>query len=174
LLTFFGARLEGVMKERGIRYDVVDALLAAGYDDMVDALARADALHSSLSHLQFAAVTGAFKRIANIARQAERDAPSTGPTPRETLSAGVMEPAEAALWQAFTALQAGAEAALNAGDYRQFYELLTQLKQPVDTFFDEVLVMDPDPEVRRRRLAMLGDIAGLLTRPADLAKLAVG
>ena len=57
---------------------------------------------------------------------------------------------------------------------RRFYALVTRLKQPVDTFFDEVLVMDPDPEVRGRRLAMLRDIAALLTRPADLAKLAVG
>jgi glycyl-tRNA synthetase beta chain len=166
--------LEGVMKERGVRYDVVDAVLAAGYDDMVDALARADALHSSLSHPEFAAVTGAFKRIANIARQAERDAPSTGEATREVSSAGVMEPTEAALWQAFTSLQAEAEAALNAGDYKRFYALVTRLKQPVDTFFDDVLVMDPDPEVRHRRLAMLRDIAALLTRPADLAKLAVG
>ncbi|HKO24555.1 MAG TPA: DALR anticodon-binding domain-containing protein, partial [Chloroflexota bacterium] len=81
---------------------------------------------------------------------------------------------EAALWQAFASLQADAEAALSAGDYKRFYALLTQLKQPVDTFFDKVLVMDPDPEVRHRRLTMLRDIAGLLTRPADLAKLAVG
>jgi glycyl-tRNA synthetase beta subunit len=85
-----------------------------------------------------------------------------------------MEPAEAALWQAFTALQAEAETALNVGDYKQFYALVTWLKQPVDTFFDDVLVMDPDPEVRHRRLAMLRDLSGLLTRPADLAKLAVG
>jgi glycyl-tRNA synthetase beta chain len=131
-------------------------------------------LHSSLSHPQFAAVTGAFKRIANIARQAEREAPSIGATSRETLSAAVMEPGEAALWQAFTSLQAEAEGALNAGDYKRFYALVTRLKQPVDTFFDEVLVMAPDPAVRHRRLAMLRDIAALLTRPADLAKLAVG
>jgi glycyl-tRNA synthetase beta chain len=78
------------------------------------------------------------------------------------------------LWQAFTGLQAEAEAALAVGDYKRFYALVTQLKQQVDTFFDKVLVMDPDPEVRHRRLAMLRDIAGLLTRPADLAKLAVG
>ena len=174
LLTFFGARLDGVMKERGVRYDVVDAVLAAGYDDMVDALARADALHNSLSHPEFAAVTSAFKRIANIARQAGPDAASTGGTTREAISAGMTEPVEAALWQAFTGLQAEAEAALNAGDYKQFYALVTRLKQPVDTFFDEVLVMDPDPEVRHRRLTMLREIAGLLTRPADLAKLAVG
>jgi glycyl-tRNA synthetase beta chain len=141
---------------------------------MVDALARADALHSSLSHPEFAAVTGAFKRIANIARQAEPDAVSTGGTTREAISAGVTEPAEAALWQAFTSLQAEAETALNAGDYKQFYALVPRLKQPVDTFFDDVLVMDPDPAVRRRRLTMLRDIGGLLTRPADLAKLAVG
>ena len=94
------------MQERGVRYDVVDAVLAAGYDDMVDALARADALHRSLSHPQFAAVTGAFKRIANIARPAGPEAMSTGGTTREAISAGVTEPAEAALWQAFTGLQA--------------------------------------------------------------------
>lgn len=180
LLEFFRARLEGVLKDRGIRYDVADAVLSAGFDDMVDALARAEALNTSLHNPDFAAVTGAFKRVANIAARAEpevqvaaaRGAVRETPAAYGGPAAGV--PAEAALWQAFQDLRAEAEAALAAGDYAGFYRLATRLKEPVDSFFEQVLVMDPDPEVRRNRLAMLREIAGLLTRPADLARLAVG
>jgi glycyl-tRNA synthetase beta chain len=69
-------------------------------------------------------------------------------------------------------LRAAAEAVLAAEDYDAFYRLVTGLKEPVDRFFEEVLVMDPDVRVREQRLAMLREIAGLLTRPADLARLA--
>jgi len=71
LLRFFRARLEGAMKERGLRYDVVDAVLAVGYDDMADAVARAEALAHGLRTPEFAVVTSAVKRIVNIAAKAE-------------------------------------------------------------------------------------------------------
>ncbi len=172
LLEFFRARLEGVMKERGFRYDVIEAVLAAGMADPVDALARAEALHSSLTNPEFAAVTSAFKRVANIAAKAEAEGEAVAnAASRETQA---LVPAEAELWQAFSNLRAEAEAALEARDYGEFYRLATRLKQPVDAFFEQVLVMDPNPDVRRNRLAMLKEIAGLLTRPADLAKLTVG
>ena len=172
LLRFFRARLEGAMKERGLRYDVVEAVLAVGYDDMADAVARAEALDRALRTPVFAAVTGAFKRIVNIAAKAE----SAGVD--EDSAAGIdvdaLDAAEAALWQAFLDVRADAERVLASEDYAQFYRLVAALKGPVDAFFAQVLVMDPDPAVRRRRLAMLRDIAALLTRPVDLGKLVMG
>lgn len=174
-LGFLRARLDGLMRERGWRYDVVDAVLAAGYDDIVDALARAEALQSSLARPEFAAVTTAFKRIATIAARAGEDQEDgIDDIVEQDAGAGALAAAEAALWQAFVSVRAQAEQALAARDYRQFYHLATTLKEPIDAFFEQVLVMDPDGEVRRRRLVLLRAIAALLTRPADLQRLAAG
>ncbi len=160
------------MRERGPRHDVVDAVLAAGYDDMTDAVARADALERALGMPEFADVTGAFKRITNIAGKVNGAAAADDLTPETTR--GAMEPAEAALWRAFTNSRSEAEDALAAEDYARFYRLVAGLKGPVDVFFARTLVMDPDPAPRRRRLAMLRAVAVLLARPADLGKLATG
>jgi glycyl-tRNA synthetase beta chain len=175
LREFMRARLEGLLKERGIRYDVVDAVLAAGSDDMCDAVARAEALHAGLGRPDFAAVAAAFKRIANIVDTSHaQEAPPEEPSEQAPGAPPPDVPAEVALWRAFSLLRAEAEALLAAEDYAAFYRLATGLKGPVDTFFVEVLVMDPDPPVRRRRLALLREIAALLTQPADLSRLAVG
>ncbi len=172
LLRFFRARLEVAMKERGLRYDVVEAVLAVGYDDMADAVARAEALAYGLRTPLFAAVTGAVKRIVNIAAKAE-SAGADGDSAAGT-DVDALEPAEAALWHAVVDVRADAERALASEDYARFYQRVAALKGPVDVFFEQVLSMDPDPVVRRRRLFMLRDIAALLTRPADLGKLVMG
>ncbi len=178
LLEFLRARLEGLLRERGRRYDVVDAVLAADDDDPAGAADRATALQHSLDRPAFAAVAAAFKRIANIARKAQADGAAEPPldeTPGDDmLPAPTAPPAERALWEAFERVRPAAEAALAEGRYEDFYDVVTVLKDPVDTFFDAVLVMDPDPDVRRARLALLGRIADLLTRPADLTKVVSG
>ena len=183
LLQFFHARLEGAMRECGLRYDVAEAVLAVGYDDMADAVARAAALAHGLRTPAFASMTGAFKRIVNIAAKAESagagedsaaKAESGGEDNAAGTDVGVLEPAEAALWQAFLDVRADAERALASEDYARFYQFVAALKGPVDAFFAQALIMDPDPAVRRRRFAMLRDLTALLTRPADLGKLAMG
>lgn len=171
LRDFIGARLEVQLRERGLRHDVVEAVLAAGFDDLTDAVKRAEALSRAMAAPAFASVTVSFKRVANISArpdEAPLPAASDTPTPDPTV------PAEVALWEAFTGLRGAAEAALAHRDYDRFYQIVGRLKQPVDAFFDAVLVMDPDPAVRHGRLAMLRSIAGLLTRPADLGRLTVG
>ncbi len=178
LLEFLRARLDGLLRERRRRYDVVDAVLAADDDDPADAAVRATALQHSLDRPAFAAVAAAFKRIANIARKAQADG-DADPALDEALDddtgpASSAPPAERALWEAFERVRPDAEAALAEGRYEDFYDVVTVLKDPVDTFFDAVLVMDPDPDVRRARLALLGRIADLLTRPADLTKVVSG
>ena len=172
LRRFFRARLEGAMKERGLRYDVVEAVLAVGYDDMADAMARAEALAHGLRTPEFAAVTGAVKRIVNIAAKAE-SAGADGDSAAGT-DIGALELAEAALWHAVVDVRADAEHALASEDYARFYQRVAALKGPVDVFFEQVLIMDSDPVVRRRRLITLRDLAALLTRPADLGKLVMG
>lgn len=168
LLEFFRARVETQLRERGLRHDVVDAVLAAGFDDLADAVRRAEALSASLEDPEFAAVTGAFKRVANLAlKNAAEAAPAVDPA--------LLEPgAEFDLWDAFQAMRAEAEEALARGEYLDFYRISRRLKEPVDAFLDTVRVMVEDEAVRNNRLALLKAVAELLSRPADLAKLAVG
>ncbi|MFO7172741.1 MAG: glycine--tRNA ligase subunit beta [Bacillota bacterium] len=170
LLDFFRVRLEGLLREQGHRPDVVDAVLAAGMDDMVDLLRRAEALTRSLQEPEFAAVTTAFKRVANLAVKAAEH----GAAEAEVDPSLFAEEPERELWQTFGDLREAAEAALAAGDYLGFYRLAVRLKAPVDAFLDRVLVMAEDPALRRNRLAMLRAIGRLLTRPADLGRLSVG
>lgn len=170
LVDFFRLRLEGLLKEMGHRFDVVEAVLAAGMDDLVDAVQRAEALSRSLEQEEFAAVTAAFKRVANLAVKAAEHGAADVPVQPELFA----EAPERDLWAAFTDLRAAAEAALAARDYLGFYRQAVQLKAPVDAFLDKVLVMAEDPAVRRNRLALLREIGRLLTQPADLGRLAVG
>lgn len=185
LLGFFRARLEGLLKERGSRYDVVDAVLAAGFDDPVDLLLRAEALARLMEQPEFTDVFIAFKRVANLGARAGEafvDLPET----RQGLADGTFrwadvvqpelfaEPAERALWQAVARLREPLQAALAAGDYAGFYEQVARLKAPVDGFLDGVLVMDENPGVRRNRLALLRAVAEVIGGPADLGRLAVG
>ncbi len=168
LLQFMQARLEGMMKEHGLRYDIVDAVIAVG-SDVVSALDRATALATSLNEPSFTAVAAAFKRIANML---SKDQSTKSATPND-VDGTLLTPPELVLWHAFTSLRAEAEAALEAEEYGQFYRLAAQLKDPVNTFFDEVLVMDPNPALRLNRLALLRQIARLLNRPADLSRLVI-
>lgn len=172
LRDFLRGRLESALAQRDLRTDVVAAVLDAGADDPGDALARADALQRGLDSPDLAAVAAALKRVANILAKAPPA--ETTPLSVNDAAAATLIPSEAALWQAFRQLRPAAETALTSGDYPGFYRLATTLKDPIDTFFDQVLVMDPDAVVRRRRLGMLGTIANLLTRPADLQRLTGG
>jgi glycyl-tRNA synthetase beta chain len=164
LMEFFRARLKVVLEGRGARYDVIDAVLAAGFSRMADAVRRAEVLNRALTEPEFAAVTGAFKRVSNLAAKAE-GAAAVDP------SLFAEEP-ERALWEAFRDLAGSMEAALAGADYESFYRQATRLKVPVDAFLDKVLVMAENPTVRRNRLALLAAVGGLLGRPADLGRLA--
>ena len=166
LREFFRSRLAVLLRDRGLRHDVVDAVLAAGHDDPAGTVARAHALHDALHNPQLAAVTAALRRIANIRRKA-----AAGDMAAHDPASVGGEPAEVELEQALIAVRPELEEALNQRDYNEFYRLAASLRDPVDTFFDQVLVMDPDPATRAHRLDLLGRIAALLTRPADLTRL---
>jgi glycyl-tRNA synthetase beta chain len=80
------------------------------------------------------------------------------------------EPEERELHRAATELGERCGRSLAAGDHRATMECLLDLRDPIDRFFDKVLVMDPDERVRANRLALLQEIAGLFLRFADLSK----
>ena len=104
----------------------------------------------------------AFKRVVNISR----DHPL-----REVDPSLFREDAEVRLHGAFLKVSGQLEGLIEARDYRQALVALTQLKEPVDRFFDSVLVMDKDQKIRENRLALLGRIADLFSHIADFSKI---
>jgi glycyl-tRNA synthetase beta chain len=165
VLDFLRGRLRGILCEQ-LPADVVDAVLAVGAEDVVDAAVRARALAELRSQPDFEPIGVAFKRVANILKGAEVAAPPAG-------LALPVEPAEQALEEAFAAVAGRAEQQIAAHEYAAALRDLSSLRGPVDRFFDEILVMDPDPSLKQRRLWLLGRINRLFMRIADFRQLAV-
>jgi len=148
---------------RGFRYDEVNAVLAAGWDDLTDVAERLSALQAVRPTEHFEPLAASFKRIRNILRQA---AFAGGDRIDESLlEAG----AERALFDAFQATRARvSESGL---DYRSKLEAIAGLRPAVDMFFDKVLVNAPDASVRRNRLTLLDNLLTEFSAIADFSEI---
>ncbi|KKM11042.1 glycyl-tRNA synthetase subunit beta [Clostridiales bacterium PH28_bin88] len=160
--AFFRQRLENIFEEKGFRYDVVNAVLAAGWDDPTDAYNRAGALAAFREDPGFDALLTAFNRAANLAQKAEA---------RPVDPAAFVEAVEGQLYQAFSRVQAETGPRLAAGQYLESLRVIATIRQPIDDFFAGVMVMVEDERVRNNRLAMLKAISDYIAAIADLSKI---
>jgi glycyl-tRNA synthetase beta chain len=174
ILGFFRERLEFYLRDvLGFAYDVVNAVLAAGADDVVDAVARAGALAQVRASEDFEAISVSFKRMKNILRQAS-EAGKWNPAnrvPFDRISADQGEPAERDLAaQAAGTAQLAAELSSN-GRYEPALLQVSKLRPALDTFFDKVMVMVDDAAVRNRRLALLQNLLHEFSTIADFSEI---
>jgi len=167
--TFFRERLEFYLKDvRGYSYDVVKAVLASGADDVGDALARAEAVKQVLHMPEFLAIGAACKRMRNILRQAGEK----GIEPAlkfEYLPEAVEE--EKALMAYMERTDARVEAHRGKKEYLDALLLLSTAREPVDKFFDKVMVMVDDEKVRANRLALLRTLQKEFSTIADFSEI---
>jgi glycyl-tRNA synthetase beta chain len=164
---FMAERLSFYLKDvRGFAYDVVNAVLAAGADDVRDAIARAEALTQVRGSEDFAAISAAFKRIKNILRQAEEKGFAIEAASDVVLSAEARQLADAA------ALLVPEVAALRKlRFYGQALESIATLRPVVDAFFDKVMVLDPDPAIRGAHLALIDEVLRGFSGIADFSEI---
>lgn len=154
LVGFFADRLKVVLKDRGVRHDLIDAVMAlAAEDDLLRLVARAEALQALLATEDGANLLTAYRRAANIVGiEAKKDkVDGFGPLNAADLGA---EPATALL-AALDGAGAPLAEAIAAEDYTAACQVLAGLRAPVDGFFDQVVVNDEDPAKRAARLALL-------------------
>ncbi len=166
VLSFLRERLRSLVLEQGERPDIAQAVLAVAPLAPGIVLARAQALRLFGEGPHADALAAANKRIANLLRQAsgeEMDSEASGEA--------ATEKAEGALSGALDKALPVLDAALKERDYAHGLEALAELREPVDRFFDEVLVMDPDPRLRARRLQLLGRLRDAFLRIADIGEL---
>ena len=160
--SFFDTRLAVMLRDRGFAHDEVEAVMAVASADPDDTLRRVRALAAFRTSEAGRDLSIAFKRAANLADAAAGLAPDRS----------LMGAEEAVLYDALVASEERAATLMHVErDYDAALAALAELRGPVDTFFDRVLVMDPDEGLRANRLALLNRLAGLFSGFADFTKL---
>ena len=168
LLDFFMARYRAYYEEQGIASDTLQAVLACRPHRPYDVELRIKALHAFRSSSDLAALAAANKRVANILAAQAGSAPATCPD-----ASLLRDRAESALAEALAAQQPRLQKAGEQGDYMSLLALLAGLRQPIDDFFAEVMVMVDDPALRANRLALLGDLRRQFLQVGDFGLLQV-
>lgn len=146
----------------GLDAGAVDAGIAAGFDDVNDCTRRIQALGAMQTNAAFSVLAGSYKRIRNIIKDHE------GTEIQEGL---LVEHAEKNLYGLLIKVRRQMEPMLAQGDYLAALETFVQLKEPVDTFFDEVMVMDNNEDVRQNRLNLLTALGELVLQIGDISRM---
>jgi glycyl-tRNA synthetase len=161
-LEFLRGRVRFLLAQAGQRYDLINAALAAGTLDPLDVRLRVAALESLKEDANFTAISISFKRIRKILAQAAEDGPVD--------SALLRESAERALYERMMKARERLAELVERRDYAEALRTLAALRAPIDLFFDEILVMDRDPAVRRNRVGLLRALAALFLSLADFSE----
>ncbi len=164
-IAFLHDRLRGLLRERGYTQNEIEAVVAQQPDRLDNIIERLDAVHAFAVLPEAEALAAANKRIANILKK------TAGAT--ETVQPALLqEAAEKNLHAAMAQLQPQVNAAFAEGDFAGTLKALAALRQPVDAFFTDVMVMADDEQLRNNRIALLLNLHGMMNRVADISKLA--
>jgi len=162
LIDFIRLRFENDIIASGVRIEVVTAATSVRFDDVVDCKARIQSLDNISSREQFSVLAGSFKRIKNIIKD------NTETHIDETL---LGEGTERQLYQTLVQVQSAIDPLLKRGQYDDALEIMLQMKEPVDRFFDDVMVMTDDLSLRRNRLNLLTALGELVLKVGDISKM---
>jgi len=168
LREFMQERLRGLLRDSGHDIGVIDAVLALQPMRIDLVPLKLDAVRAFLALPEAQALAAANKRIVNILKKTEAVA-GRGEADFSLLQ----EPAEKKLFEKVTAIAPQIRSLVDGEDYEAALTALAGLRDTVDAFFDNVMVMAEEPLTRQNRLALLGQLAGLMNQVADISKLSV-
>ncbi|MEW6671488.1 MAG: glycine--tRNA ligase subunit beta [Thermodesulfobacteriota bacterium] len=169
IYTFLRDRIAYLLADEGFSKDVIAAIVSVSVEHVPNVWKRARALQVLKSEPDFEPLAVAFKRVVNIIKQAGASAMDRA---AGEVSEGLFEHAcEAELFSAYKTVQARVMAHLDQGAFNEALRDIASLRSAVDAFFDGVLVMAEDAQLRANRLALLGRIAALFALFADFSKI---
>ncbi|RZI41786.1 glycine--tRNA ligase subunit beta [Herbaspirillum sp. HC18] len=158
-------RLRGLLRERGFAQNEIEAVVAQNPDRLDNIVERLDAVKAFAALPEAESLAAANKRITNILKKTEVGAAKVN---KELLK----EQAESGLFNAMLELKPKVDAAFAKGDFTGTLKTLAHLRDNVDGFFNDVMVMAEDEQLRNNRLALLSDLHGMMNQVADISKLA--
>ncbi len=169
LLAFFHDRLKVYLRDQGARHDLIDAVVTPRSDDLLQVVRRVQALGSFLDTEDGKNLLAGTKRAANILAAEEKKKTQVGETVEPAL---LRAEAEKKLFAAVNQAEKEAGQAIQNEDFSAAMLALSVLREPVDSFFEDVLVNDEDAAVRANRLALLARIRAATDQVADFSKIA--
>lgn len=158
---FFRSRIQNMFIHMGIRYDIVDSVIESKEDDIYDMKIKADKLSQWLEKDGVSEILHSFKRVSNLAEKAESN----------DVSIELLTEDEIDLYDKYNNIEESIENAMNRKEYDKALDLLATLKDPIDNYFDKVMVMVEDENLKNNRLALLKKIYNTMTEICDLSKI---
>ena len=163
ITDFFAIRFENILASQGFEIDIIDSVLAGNMDDILDSKKRMEAISRLKKEPGFSSLTTTFKRAIKILPDSE-----TGDVDLSLLT----ETAEKDLYKAFDEVEGKSRRFLEKEDYYGALKEISLIKDKVDKFFDDVMVMVEDTRVKNNRLNLLKNVVGLFSKIADFSKIA--
>ncbi len=160
-LSFFEQRLRYIFEKMGFRYDLVNAALGVGIDDVYLSFLRLKALEELKSSPEFEPLVLMVRRVNNILR---------GQTPGKFTAQLLKEKEERELWATFEIVKQHGASLIGEGDFPRAQKMAFKLRTPLEKFFDRVLVMAEDKKIRENRLSLLSLIGHFLFQIADFSQ----
>ena len=168
--AFMLDRLRGLLKDKGYAPAQIEAVLAKNPDDLSELMVQLQAVQAFAVLPEAQDLAAANKRCVNILRKAAEKNEVIAPSLNDSL---LQEAAEQHLAKAMSSIRPAVEQAISQHDYAAALSALAALREPVDAFFADVMVMADDAAVRANRLKLLQDLASLMNGVADISQLAV-
>ena len=166
IMEFFKQRLRNLLMDQGIRYDVIDAVFAdKRNDDMVDLAVRCKALAAYVEAGNAEPLVQVSVRVSNLCKKIEKEVAISG--------ALFKDESENKLHEVVAAVSKEIIPEIVLYDYAAVLKAGEKVIEPVNTFFDNVMVMDEDENVKNNRLAMLEEVRGIVNAVGDLSLLVV-
>lgn len=163
ILDFFVARLRPLLLDRGIRHDVAEAALGE-FNDILDVVEKADALNAVAAEPWFAGVIASADRLSRIAGHATRE---------NVLEHDLADPEEKNLYQLYLKVNVAVAELCQKEKWAEAARTLAQLTDPIELFFDKILVMHQDERLKTNRLALLKSLEKCYLAVADLKKIVI-
>ncbi len=164
-VNFIKGRFVNEQTGRNIPAETVEAVVSVDFDDIEDSRCRIEALHAASHQASFPLLAGSFKRVMNIVKG------HRGADPAQAL---LVVAEEKQLYDCYQRISQEVMPLLEGNNYPAAMGIILKMKEPIDVFFDKVMVMDDDPAIRSNRLSLLAAIADLFLRVGDFSKMAVG
>jgi len=163
ILNFFKQRVKNIFLEEGIRYDVIDSVLVVDSDgDVVDIKHRINTIEQLYNQPIFRKILNSSSRVLNLSKNNEE-------TEIDPLL--LKEKAELSLYHDYESIYSRTRELISNKEYKKVFKLLGDLCEPVDEFFNQVLVMDKDKDIRKNRIALIKKVGMLFNQIADLSKI---
>lgn len=160
IMDFFIGRVKNMFSDMGIRYDIIDAVIGTKTDDIYDMKIRANKLNEWLNKEGLNEILVLFNRVATLAEKA---------TASEVMRDLLTED-EIGLYDSYNNIEEKVLSFINKKEYDKALDLLTTLKEPIDNFFEKVMVMVEDEKLKENRLGLLKKIYDTMLLVCDLSK----